>query len=461
MGNKPKSEQVPAPRREDAASPRAQTAALEGLVRELLAEARRQGASAAEASASVSRGLNVNVRLGEVETVEHNRDRSLGVTVYFGARSGSASSSDLSPAAVRETVRAACAIARYTAEDPYSGLADPERLARAIPDLDLFHPWPLDVERATEQARAAEDAARAADARIANSEGASLSAQESVDVYGNTHDFLESLATSRHSLSCAVIAQDASGMQRDYWWTTARDPRELEDAAAVGRVSAQRAVKRLGARKLDTCQKPVLFEAQAAASLLSHFVGAVRGSALYRRASFLLDHLGKPVFAPHVRIHEQPHLKKALGSTPFDNEGVATRPRDLVSGGVLQGYVLDTYSARKLGMQTTGNSGGAHNLTIEPGDKDFGALLRELGTGLLVTELIGFGVNTVTGDYSRGAAGFWVENGEIQYPVEEITIAGNLKDIFRGLVAVGTDVDVRGNLRTGSILIERMTIAGN
>jgi PmbA protein len=433
---------------------------LKALVSEVLAEARRQGASSAEANVNVSQGLAVNVRLGEVETVEHNRDKGLAVTVFFGHQSGSASTSDLSAAAMRECVRAAASIARYTAADAFSGLADPAQLAREIPDLDLCHPWNPGVEQAIELARRCEDAARAADARITNSEGASVSSHEGIDVYGNSHGFIGSVATTRHSMSVAVIGQDDAGMQRDYWYSSARDVAGLEAAEAIGRRAAERTVRRLGARQLTTRKAPVVYEAPVASSLLSHFVGAIRGSSLYRRTSFLLDHLGKPVFASHVRIHEQPFLKKALGSTPFDNDGVAPQNRDIVRDGVLQGYVLDVYSARKLGLPSTGNAGGVHNLTIEPGRDDLAGLLRQMGTGLLVTELIGFGVNTVTGDYSRGAAGFWVENGVIQYPVEEITIAGNLKDMFRGLAAVGTDVDARGNIRTGSILIESLTLAG-
>ncbi len=443
----------------------AREAQLRELVASVLAEARRCGASAAEATVDLSQGLSVTVRLAEVETVEHTRDKGIGVTVYFGKRRGSASSTDLSPAALAETVRAACAIARYTAEDEAAGLAEPEHLARDIPDLDLYHPWPISVEEAIVLARACEEAARAHDARITNSEGATVSSHEGLTVYGNTHGFLGGYAATRHSLSVSVIGQDAAGMQRDYWYTVARAPGDLESPEALGRRAAERTVRRLSSRKLSTRQCPVVYEAPVAASLLSHFVGAVRGSSLYRRASFLLDHLGKAVFAPFVRLHEQPHLPRALGSAPFDHEGVATRPRDLVRDGMLVGYVLDSYSARKLGMTTTGNAGGVHNLTLHPGPvgqtTDLAGLLKEMGTGLLVTELIGFGVNTVTGDYSRGAAGFWVEGGEIAYPVEEITVAGNLKDMFRAFVAAGADLDTRGNIRTGSILIEGMTVAGS
>jgi PmbA protein len=447
----------PAPTVADAASRQRLSAAVELA----LAEARRLGANQAEAAVNVSQGLSVTVRLGEVETLEHTRDKGIGVTVYFGTRSGSASSTDLSEAAVRETVRAACSIAKFTAADDCAGLAERERLATRFPDLGLHHPWYPSTDEAIEMARACEDAARALDARIDNSEGGSLSTQEALEVYGNSLGFLAATAGTRHSLSVSVIAQDESGMQRDYWYSLARNVRDLQAPEDIGHLAAHRTVRRLGARKLATRECPVLFEAPLAGSLLSHFVGAVRGGALYRRTSFLLDSLGKPVFAPGIRIHEQPHLVGAIGSAAWDNEGVATAARDLVRDGVLQGYVLDSYSGRKLGMPSTGNAGGVHNLTLDPGPNDFAGLLKHMGTGLLVTELIGFGVNSVTGDYSRGAAGFWVEGGEVQYPVEEITIAGNLKDMYRAIIGVGNDVDARGNLRTGSILIERMTVAGN
>ncbi len=436
---------------------------LAEVVEIALAEAKRLGASQAEAAINVSQGLSVTVRLGEVETVEHTRDKGLGVTVYFGQRSGSASTTDLSAAAVRDSVRAACAIAKYTAEDDCAGLADPALLAREFPELGLYHPWNPGMDQAIAAARECEAAARAEDKRIANSEGATLSTHAGLEVYGNSHGFLGHQAATRHGLSVSVIGQDDSGMQRDYWYTVDRAPGKLESPESVGREAARRTVRRLGGRKLATGKWPVVFEAPVADSLLSHFVGAVRGSSLYRGASFLPDSLGKPVFASGVRLHEQPHLPGALGSTAFDNEGVATRARDLVRDGVLQGYVLDSYSARKLKLQSTGNAGGVHNLTLDPlGDAaGLDALLQRMGTGLLVTELIGFGVNTVTGDYSRGAAGFWVEGGAIQYPVEEITVAGNLRDMFRDIVAVGADVDTRGNLRTGSILLGALTVAGD
>jgi PmbA protein len=382
------------------------------------------------------------------------------VSVYFGQRTGSASTSDFNDVAIKDTVRAACSIAKYTAEDECNGLADPALLATEFPDLDLYHPWVLDVEHAIERALECESTARGADPRIKNSEGASVSTQERLEVYVNSNGFVGSVEVSRHGGSCAVVGETENGMQRDYWYTSARDVDDLESAQAVGEKAAQRTLRRLDARKIKTCQAPVVYEAPIASSVLSHFIGAIRGGSLYRKASFLVDHLGKQIFPEWVRIREQPLLAKAMGSAAFDNEGVATQTRDIIKQGILQGYVLDSYSGRKLGMQTTGNAGGVHNLTIDTGTKDLDELCSHMNEGLLVTELIGFGVNTLTGDYSRGAAGFWVENGEIQYPVEEVTIAGNLKDMFMHIAEVGNDVDTRGNVRTGSILIENMTIAG-
>ncbi|OOG25896.1 metalloprotease PmbA [Thioalkalivibrio denitrificans] len=433
---------------------------MERIVEQMLDEARKSGAESAEAAASNDLGLSVNVRLGEVETLEHHKDQGVAITVYFGRRKGTASTSDLRPEALREAVQAACRIARYTAEDPYAGLADPALMARDWPDLDLDHPWDLSVEQAIELAQCCEAAARNHDARIINSEGASANTVRGLVVYGNTHGFLGAYTTTRHSLSCSVVAADDKGMQRDYWYTVSRDPAGLQAPDAVGLEAARRAVRRLGGRRLSTRQCAALYVPEMARSLIGHFVGAVRGGALYRKASFLVDALEQDIFPSFVRIHEQPHLKGALGSLPFDSEGVATTPRDVVSGGVLKGYVLDSYSARRLGMTTTGNAGGVHNLTIEPGDLDLDGLLRSMGSGLLVTELIGHGINLVTGDYSRGAAGFWVENGEIAWPVEEITVAGNLRDLFKGIRAVGSDVNTDSNIRTGSLLLERVTVAG-
>jgi len=433
---------------------------LERLVSNLLTEAKNQGASSAEAGVSVDAGLAVTVRMGEAETVEHTRDHSLGVTVYFGHRKGSASTSDLSEAAVRDTVRAACNIARHTQEDPCSGLADAELMAKEVRDLDLYHPWGLDADGAIELALECEQAALRLDPRIDNSDGASLNTYAGLQVYGNSHGFVGGYPSSRQSLSCAVVGREGDSMQRDYWWTSGRAAEELESPQAVGRKCAERTLSRLGARKLSTREAPVLFQADIAGGLLRSLIGAISGSALYRKATFLLDHLGKRIFPEFVHIHENPLLPQGAGSAPFDNEGVATAAKDFVSDGVLRSYALSSYSARKLGLRTTANAGGVRNLTIDSGELDREALLREMGSGLLVTELMGSGVNPVTGDYSRGAAGFWVENGEIAYPVEEITIAGNLKEMFQQLLAVGSDVDTRGNIRSGSWLIERMTIAG-
>ena len=435
---------------------------LESIVAESLRRARELGATQAEADVSLQKGLTTTVRLGEVETVEYQRDRGMGITVYFGQRKGSASTADLSPKAVAETVEKACDIARYTAEDDCAGLADPSELARDIPDLDLDHPWDITPEQAVETARICEAAGREVDARITNSEGASVGSHRGVRVYGNSHGFLAGYPSTSHSVSCVLLAQVGDDMQRDYWYSSTRDARDLEAAAIIGRKAGERAVQRLGARKLKTQVARVLFAPEVARGLIGHFLGAVRGSSQYRKSSFLLGSAGSQVFPPFVQLRERPHIRKALGSSPFDGEGVATRDRELVQDGVLQGYVLGSYSARKLGLKTTGNAGGTHNLLVEttPGGAPFEALLRELGTGLLVTELMGQGVNGVTGDYSRGASGFWVENGVQAYPVHEITIAGNLKDMYRNIAAIGSDVDLRGGVRVGSILISGMTIAG-
>jgi len=433
---------------------------LQQITQDLLTQARAAGATACEAEVNQGFGQNVTVRLNQVETIEYNRDKGLGVTCYFGQKRGHASTSDLSAEAIRDTVAKALTIAKYTAEDEFAGLPDADRLARDIPDLDLYHPWELPVEQAIELAQTCEAAALAVDARINNSEGGSVSTQESIFVYGNSLGFVGGYPTSRHSISCAVIAESDAGMQRDYWYTTARRASALESAESVGRITGERTLRRLDARKLKTMQAPVIFEAPIAAGLLGSFVSAVSGGSLYRKSSFLLDSLGTQIFSPFIQIIERPHLKQGLGSAPFDNEGVATADRAVIKDGVLQGYFLSSYSARKLGMQTTGNAGGNHNLIIETSALDFPALLKKMGRGLVVTELLGQGVNAITGDYSRGAAGFWVENGEIQYPVEEITIAGNLKEMFKQIVAVGNDVVVHGARQTGSILIENMTIAG-
>jgi len=428
----------------------------------VLEEARRQGASQCEADASLAQGLSVSVRLREVDTLEYQRDRGLGVTVYFGQRKGSASTADLAAAAVRETVEKACAIARYTAEDPYAGLVDPGALAREIPDLDLDHAWDLTPERAIELARECEAAGLGVDPRITNSEGASVSSQRHTGVYGNSLGFLAGYSASSHSVSCSLVAQAGDDMQRDYWFTIARDPAELETVAGVGRTAGVRAVARLGARRLSTRKVPVAFTPDMARGLFRHFVGAISGTSQYRKSSFLLNAAGEQIFPAFLQMHERPHIRKGLASSPFDQEGAATRDRELVRDGVLSGYVLSSYSARRLGLTTTGNAGGIHNLIVSSaqGALDAAGFLKRLDTGLLVTELMGQGVNGVTGDYSRGASGFWVERGAIAYPVHEITIAGNLRPMYRHIVALGDDRDVRGGIRTGSLLLSEMTIAG-
>jgi PmbA protein len=436
------------------------TAVLERVAAAVLDAARTGGATAAETEVSQAVGQSVTVRKGEVETISYNRDKGVGVTVYVGARRGHASTADFSDESIRATVDKALAIARYTAEDPCAGLADADRLARAWPDLDLYHPWDLSVDQAIALGRATEAAALAVDPRISNSEGASASRGESEFVYANTQGFSGGYRSSRHHIDCAVIGEADGAMQRDYWYTAARAPGDLLAPAEVGRIAGERTVRRLGGRQLGTLECPVLFEPPEAADLLGSFVHAVSGGSLYRKSSFLLDSLGRQVFAPHVNIREEPHLLRARGSAPFDNEGVATERRDVVANGMLQGYFLGSYSARKLGLQSTGNAGGAHNLVV-PGTEDLPALLRRMGKGLLVTEQLGQGVNPVTGDYSRGAAGFWVEDGQIAYPVEEITIAGNLKQMFMDIIALGNDIDRRGSRHIGSMLISRMTIAGS
>ena len=441
------------------------------LAETALASAHRIGASDAAVEVSEGMGLSVSVRKGETENVERNRDKSIGVTVYVGQRRGNASTSDFSPAAIEQTVRAAFDIARFTAEDPAAGLPDADDLARgksAERDLDLFHPWSIDAAQAIDIALECEAAALAVDRRITNSEGAGVSAQQSHFYAANTHDFAAGYASSRHSISVAPIAslprRGGDDMQRDAWYTSMRSADELAAPAAVGCYAAERALSRLGSRKVRTCEVPVLYESSLAAGLLGAFVQATSGGALYRKSTFLVDSLGKPVLADHIDISEDPHLPRGKGSAPFDDEGVVTRPRRIVDAGIVESYFLSTYSARKLGMKTTGHAGGSHNLQLtsrrtDPGD-DLDAMLAKLGRGLFVIELMGQGVNYLTGDYSRGAAGFWVENGRISHPVDEITIAGNLRDMFHGIAAVGADVYVSGSKATGSVLIERMKVAG-
>jgi PmbA protein len=438
---------------------------LAELVSEVLKVARQRGASDCAAEVSEGSGLSVSVRKGQVETIEQNRDKGLGVTVYLGQRKGHASTSDFSRKALHDTVQAALDIARYTAEDECAGLPDADVIERAPRDLDLFHPWPIQAPEAIALARRAEASAFAVAPAISNSEGASVTAQHSQFMLANSRGFLGGYPYSRHSLWVAPIAKQGQDMQRDDWYSSERDSARLADPEVLGRYAAQRALARLGARKLSTRTCPVLFEAPLATGLLGALVQALSGGALYRRSSFLLDSLGQQVLASHVNLEENPNLRGASGSAPFDEEGVRTQARQVVRRGVIQGYFLSSYSARKLGMKTTGNAGGSHNLRLSsemtaPGD-DFAAMLKRMGTGLLVTELMGQGVNYVTGDYSRGASGYWVENGVIAYPVEEVTIAGNLKQMLQQIVAIGSDEIVRGTKKTGSILIESMTLAGN
>ncbi len=432
---------------------------IKQMSQDVLKVAKQMGASAAEAELSLSIGQNVSVRLGETENIEYNRDKGMSVTVYFGQQKGHASTSDLNQQAIYDTVAAACNIAKYTAQDAYCGLAEAGLMAKESLDLDLYHPWAISVEEAIAIAKTCEASARAVDARITNSEGASVSTGESCFAYSNSHGFTGGYLSSRHGVSCSVIAEADDNMQRDYWYSTARAASDLDAAIAVGHKAGERTVRRLNSRKIKTCQVPVLFEAPLASGLISSLISAISGGSLYRKSSFLLDSLGKQIASPLLNISEDPHIKKGLASSPFDNEGVATHARQLVKDGVLQGYVLGSYSARKLGMQTTGNAGGNHNLIVQSSGQDFTALLKQMGTGLLVTELLGHGMNMVTGDYSRGAAGFWVENGVILHPVEEITIASNMADMLKNIAAIGNDILVQGSKQVGSILIERMTVA--
>jgi len=433
---------------------------LAAIAEDVIRLARAKGASEADVAASIDLGLSVGVRLGEVETVERTRDRGVSVTVYFGRRKGSANTADLDPKSIGQTVEHACAIARYTEEDPANGLADPALLAKEIPELDLWHPWDITPEEAIALGVEIEDAGRAFDPRIDNSDGASVQVGASLTAYANSLGFIGTERGTHHSLSVALIAEDDKGMQRDYWYDSVRRASDFMQAAQLGRKAAERTVSRLGARRLSTRDCPVLLVPEVARSLIGHFLSAVSGGALYRRASFLVDSVGKAVFPAWMQIVERPHILRGHGSTAFDSEGVATRDSDLIKDGVLARYILGSYSARKLGLQSTGNAGGVQNIVVGTGADDFTAMLKRMDTGLLVTELMGQGISLITGDYSRGASGFWVENGEIAYPVEEITIAANLRDMFQGIAAIGSDVDARSHILTGSILLERMTVAG-
>jgi PmbA protein len=434
---------------------------LQAQVEQIIAEARKQGASACEVAVSVEQGLSTTVRQGEVETVEFNRDQGFGITLYVGHRKGSASTSASGEAAIRETVAAALAIAKHASEDECAGLADAGLMARELPQLDLYHAWSITPEQAIEQALSCEAAAFAADARIKNADGTTLNTHQGCRVYGNSHGFVSGYASTRHSLSCVMIAEANGQMQRDYWYDVNRQGELLADAGSIGRRAAERAVSRLGARPVPTCEVPVLFSAELAGGLFGSFLAAISGGNLYRKSSFLEGTLGQQLFPAWMKIDERPHIPRALGSAAFDGDGLATYAKSFVERGELLSYVLGTYSGRKLGMPSTANAGGVHNLFVSHGDEDLQALLKRMGRGLLVTELMGQGLNMVTGDYSRGAGGYWVENGEIQFPVQEVTIAGNLRDMFKQIVAVGSDLELRSNIRTGSVLIERMTVAGS
>lgn len=434
---------------------------LSDLAEDVLGRCKAKGASEVDLGFGVDVGLNVNVRLGKVESIEHNRDRGLSLTVFFGKRKGSASTADLNPDSIEKTIEHACAIARHTEADPCNGLADADLLAHEFPDLDIWHPWNVSIEDATDLALRCEAAGLEADPRINNSEGATVQVSSSLAVGATSHGFFSRERDTRHMISVALLAEDEAGMQRDYWYESVRSADDFPDVASIGRKAAERTVARLGARKLSTRQCPVLFAAPVARSLVGHYISAVSGGAIYRKASFLVDHIGKPVFPGFMQMVERPRIRRGQASANFDSEGVATRDSDLVSSGIVSRYVLGSYSARKLGMRSTGNAGGVHNVLVSHGDSDFQDMLSRMGNGLLVTELMGQGVSLVTGDYSRGASGYWVENGKLVHAVEEVTIAGNLRDMFANIVEIGADVDRRSHLLTGSILLDRMTVAGS
>ncbi len=433
---------------------------LTRIIDSVLSQAKAMGASAAEADIGVGSGLSANVRKGEIDKLEYERDKGLSITVYINGQKGTSSTSDFSETAIKQSVEAAMGIAKYSSRDEYAGLVEPELMATEFPDLDLNHPWSISPEAAIELAIECEQSAFDCDKRISNSDGSVVSTYSGLNLYGNSNNFINGWNWSSHTIDCTMIAEDSNGMQRDGWYSKARDYNDLQSVKDISQEAARRTVIRLGSRKLTTRQAPVIFEAPVASGLFSALITAISGGSLYRRASFLLDKKGEQIFADHVNIREQPFIKKALGSAPFDNDGVATKERDIIKDGVLQDYVLSGYSARKLGLETTGNAGGVHNLVIESGKDTLDDLVKKMGTGLLVTDMIGFGVNQITGDYSRGASGFWVENGELAYPVEEITVAGNLVDMYKNIISIANDVDPRGNVLTGSVMMDTMTIAG-
>lgn len=437
------------------------TSQLQAAAREVLHQAVKCGAHQAEVSVATSKGFTVSARDGDVEKVEYNQDKVIEIQVYFGKRTGSASISDIRPEAIRAAVEAACHIAKFTDEDPAAGIAEKELLAFNYPNLDLNYPWDITVEKAIELACQCEREALAYDKRIISAEEVSMATGEGWELYANSNGFMGYYPHTRHEISCVLVAKEGEDMQRDYSYTVSLDPEHLEPISSVAKQAAEKTVRRLGARALPTMKAPVIYFAEEARGLFGSFMSAISGSSLYRKASFLVDHLDKKIFPDFMHIQEQPFLPRALGSAPFDNDGVATRPNIFIEDGILRNYMLGIYSARKLGMQTTGNAGGAHNLIVKPGNKDLKALLKTMGKGLLITEMMGNGSNLLTGDYSRGAGGYWVENGEIQYPVHEITVASKLQDMYARIVEIGNDVDMRGGVRTGSVLIEEMMIAGS
>ncbi|MBU0744508.1 MAG: metalloprotease PmbA [Gammaproteobacteria bacterium] len=434
---------------------------ISNLAESIIDQAKKMKATAAEVAAHTDSGFSVNVRKNNVETVEKSKTKSVEVTVYFGNHSGTASTSDLRPEAISTMLEKACHIARFTEEDPYSGLAEKDLMAYNYPDLDLYHPWQIKIDEAIELAKNCEARGLAYDKHITNSEGAAVDTISGISVYANSHGFCGTTSSTKHSISCSFIAERNKEMQRDYYYTIARDPNDLENHDIVAITGAKRTLDRLGAKKIASQKSPVIFSAEIASDLISNFVGAIYGSNLYRKSSFLLDHLQEQVFAKHISIEENPHIPKALGSSPFDAEGVKLSPSNLVTDGILQRYVLDSYSARKLNTKTTGNSGGIHNLIVKTSSLDLNGLLKKMGSGLLITEFMGGGVNIVTGDYSRGIFGYWVENGDIQHPVTGITIAGNLKDILLNIKEISNDIDYRNSIVTGSILLDEITIAGS
>ncbi len=431
---------------------------MQNLIDDVLKKAKQKGATNVELGCSFGKGLEVNVRMGEIDTLEHQNDKEMGLTVYIGQRKGSASTTDFSEASINKTVQAAIDIAKYTSEDKYAGLADKSLLCTNFKNLELYHPWDLSAVDATEIAKQCEQSALD-NKQISNSEGASVSVYEGMGIYANSNDFIGFKQSTRHSIGCSVIAKDEQGMQRDYWYSSSRNKNHLESAEAIGKKAADRTIKRLGAKKIKTMEVPVIYHAEVAKGLIGHFTSGISGGALYRKASFLQDSKGQKIFPDSFSIVEDPFILGAFGSKNYDSEGVATQRRSLVNDGIVQDYILSSYSARKLGLQTTANAGGVQNLIVSNNNLSFKQLLNDMGTGFLLTELMGMGVNNITGDYSRGAAGFWVENGEIAHPVDEVTVASNLKNMFSGITSIANDVDERGVIRTGSILIDKMTIA--